>query len=246
METKPETGAPALPAPTKPHKTASEASVRPWITSAVTRTAFLHKSTEMEEMLAHASLIEERCKAVSTGDMSLPEQMLVSQAMSLDMIFNDLAQRGASNVGTHLPSVEVYMRMALKAQAQCAATLRVLGELRSPRSVMFVKEQQNNVAHGNQQVNNHAPVTARSAESRPVSTENTLPVDSRVREGSQTHTNELLTDQNHAEEMDLRTACAPGRGNQDLAAVGGIDRPEVMSRQDGRLDERCEARAEIG
>lgn len=222
----------ALPPPKKPYRSASESAIHPSVTSSLTRTRFLQKTVDADELLEHAKMIQQRARDVSAGNMSLPEEMLLAQAMSLDMIFNHLAQRGADNIGTHLPTVETYMRMALKAQSQCSATLRVLGELRAPRSVMFIKEQQNNVAHGHQQVNNHAPVTSA--------------VTTHVRREPVTPTNELLAENSHAEEMDLRTACSPGRSHPDMAAVGGIDRPENGARQEGFVDERGEARHEVG
>jgi len=50
-------------------------------------------------------------------------------------------------------AAESYMRLALRAQNQCQATLRTLGEIKSPKNVAFVK--QANIAK-NQQVNNNA------------------------------------------------------------------------------------------
>lgn len=226
----------ALPPPKKPYRSASESAIHPSVTSSLTRTRFLQKTVDADELLDHAKMIQQRARDVSAGNMSLPEEMLLAQAMSLDMIFNHLAQRGADNIGTHLPTVETYMRMALKAQSQCSATLRVLGELRAPRSVMFIKEQQNNVAHGHQQVNNHAPVTSAV----------TTPVTTHVRRETVTPTNELLAERSHAEEMDSRAACSPGRSHPDMAPVGSVDGSKIAARQESVLEERSEARHEIG
>ena len=46
----------------------------------------------------------------------------------------------------------MYKRQALKAQAQCRATLEALAEIKNPRPVAFVK--QANISGGHQQVNN--------------------------------------------------------------------------------------------
>lgn len=58
-------------------------------------------------------------------------------------------------------------RLALKAQAQGVRTLEVLGALKNPQPVAFVK--QANIAHGPQQVNNGAtePLPARESEKAP-------------------------------------------------------------------------------
>jgi hypothetical protein len=44
------------------------------------------------------------------------------------------------------------MRLALKAQSQCRATIETLAEIKNPQPVAFV--QQADVAHGPQQINN--------------------------------------------------------------------------------------------
>jgi len=65
------------------------------------------------------------------------------------------------------------MRMAMKAQAQCAMSLRVLGELKTPKQVAFVKQQ--NVSQGHQQVNNGVVVQPATADVRAhEKTENTV------------------------------------------------------------------------
>jgi hypothetical protein len=46
---------------------------------------------------------------------------------------------------------ETYLRLALKAQSQCRATLETLAAIRNPQPVAFVR--QANIAHGPQQLN---------------------------------------------------------------------------------------------
>jgi hypothetical protein len=48
----------------------------------------------------------------------------------------------------------MYMRLALKAQSQCRATIETIAEMKNPKPIAFV--QQANIAHGPQQVNNTA------------------------------------------------------------------------------------------
>lgn len=93
-------------------------------------------------------------EAVNAGDLSAAERLLNSQAVALNAIFNEMARRAALNMGEYLPATETYMRLALKAQAQCRATVEALAEMKQPRAVAFVH--QANIAAGPQQVNNVA------------------------------------------------------------------------------------------
>ena len=76
--------------------------------------------------------------------------MLFGQAMTLETIFTSLARR--ANSLEYLNHFQTYLGMALKAQAQCRATLEALAEIKNPRPVAFVK--QANITNGPQQVNN--------------------------------------------------------------------------------------------
>jgi hypothetical protein len=78
------------------------------------------------------------------------EAMLVSQATALQTIFTDLARKAQAQ--TYQKQLEVYLGLALKAQAQSRATISALVDLKYPRQATFVK--QANIAHGPQQVNN--------------------------------------------------------------------------------------------
>ncbi|OQW85759.1 MAG: hypothetical protein BWK72_20720 [Rhodoferax ferrireducens] len=87
---------------------------------------------------------------VSSGNMSRVEKMLTQQALTLDAIFNNMAQR--SHKQDSFKGIEVLMRLALKAQAQSRATVEALAEIKNPKPVTFVK--QANMSQGHQQVNN--------------------------------------------------------------------------------------------
>jgi hypothetical protein len=95
----------------------------------------------------------EQFKKVQAGDMQPVEAMLYGQAKTLETIFTSLARRAAHNEG--LKQFQVNLTLALKAQAQCRATLEALAEIKNPRPVMFAK--QANVTSGPQQVNNGIP-----------------------------------------------------------------------------------------
>ena len=64
---------------------------------------------------------------------------------------------------------ETYLRLALKAQAQCRTTWESLAEIKNPRAVAFVR--QANIAHGPQQVNN-GTVASQDAPTRAEKSEN--------------------------------------------------------------------------
>lgn len=85
--------------------------------------------------------------------LSLTENLLMSQAQSLNSIFCDLAVK--ANRQSNVDVMEKLLRLSLKAQSQCRATLETLANIKNP-PVVFVK--QANIAH-NQQVNNHQTST---------------------------------------------------------------------------------------
>lgn len=103
------------------------------------------------------SVMRDKVGKVNTGDTNELEATLTAQAVSLDAIFNELARRAALNMGEYMQATETYMRLALKAQAQCARTIEVLAAIKNP-PVIFAK--QANIANGPQQVNNGTPAHA--------------------------------------------------------------------------------------
>jgi hypothetical protein len=144
------------------------------------------------------ALIDElggQVEAVNEGDMSRPEALLIAQAHTLDALFGRLLDASIKNMGEYLSATESYMRLALKAQSQCAQTIRVLNELKSPKNVAFI--QQANLSNGHQQVNN-----------------------SPARENDNQQ-NELLEAQ-HGERLDFGTQAAAGGADKDMETVGAI------------------------
>lgn len=99
--------------------------------------------------------------AVVAGDLGRVERMLIGQAITLDTIFANLAERASRQ--TFLKNTETYLRLAMKAQAQCRATAEALALLKNPQPYI----RQANIANGPQQVNNayasasaHNPIPA--------------------------------------------------------------------------------------
>lgn len=71
----------------------------------------------------------ENCKAVRNGDLGNQKDMLTCQATTLDTLFTELAGRAVNNLGHYPETVERYMRLALKAQSQCKATIEALDKI---------------------------------------------------------------------------------------------------------------------
>jgi hypothetical protein len=89
--------------------------------------------------------------AIKKNDLRGCEEMLYSQAHALAAIFESLAVQARGEAEEFLPNFEVSMRLALKAQSQCRATLETLAIMKNPPAVF---SQQANIAQGPQQVNN--------------------------------------------------------------------------------------------
>ena len=151
--TKAKKATPTPPATTPDKRTldAHELVLSPSIQSAVGIKAWSGFAGEVDlaELLDG---LRDRVKKVQDGDMTPIESMLFLQAMALETIFTSLSRRAASN--DTLKPFQANMTLALKAQAQCRATLEALAEIKNPRPVAFVK--QANISSGHQQVNNAA------------------------------------------------------------------------------------------
>lgn len=145
--------------------------------------------------------IVDAAERVNRGDLADVEALLLAQATTLNALFSQLAHRGQKNMGEHLDAADRYMRLALKAQSQCRATVETLAAMKNPPTV-FAK--QANIAHGPQQVNNGLPLAhAEISDSEP---------------------NKLLEAQ--GERLELGAAGATGAGDPPLATVGTRHRTE--------------------
>lgn len=146
--------------------------------------------------------LRDQAAAVQGGDLSHAEAMLINQASSLQALFVRLSERAMEQA--HMPNLEGFMRLALRAQSQCRATLETLATIKNP-PIIYAK--QANVTSGPQQINNGtaAPSQAREIES----------------EQSQ------LLRASHGEWMDNGTAGAAIPSYSTVEAVEEIDRAEV-------------------
>jgi hypothetical protein len=157
-----------------------------------------------------AKELQDTAKALNGGDLSAAVTMLSSQALALNAIFGELARRSSANMGEYIDASERYMRLALKAQGQCRATLETLAAIKNP-PVLFARQANINNG-GQQQVNNGAQASgAGSPSPAPASKSSTQP-------------NKLL-EASHGERMDLGAQTAAGRTHQVMDPVAVLNRP---------------------
>lgn len=193
----------------------SHHALRPSVTAAVTINSFLSPG-EHSSLPALLDELDTQTKDIWAGNLNRPEAMLSAQAHSLDAIYNVLAQKaGAALKSGNLASTEAYLRMALKAQGQCRMTLEALGELKSPKSAMFIR--QANIA--DQQVNQAFAVNGAPSHTH-----------AHVKITDEFLTNKLLEVQ-HGERMDGRTASTAISNDSKLEAMAEILRPKNRSRK---------------
>jgi hypothetical protein len=150
----------------------------------------------------------QRCdQRAGRSELARAEALLTAQAYTLNPIFHKLARKA-----THCEYLnDVNLRLALKAQSQCRATLETLAAIKNPPPVAFVR--QANIAHGPQQVNNGA----------------VQPGDpTRARETEKSH-NKLLEPQDE-QRLDTGTQGPTGVPDSALETVGAIHRPKDRGR----------------
>ncbi len=124
------------------------------------------------------------------GNLGRFEHLLATQALTLDLMFHNLAQRAGRQ--HDIKNLEALMRLALKAQTQARATIETLATVKNP--VPYIR--QANIAHGHQQVNNGSAPRAGKRKTAP---------------------NKLM--ETHHERLDRSTPATPGRADQALEAV---------------------------
>lgn len=152
-------------------------------------------------------VLREQDEKVRQGDLSRAESMLIGQATALQAIFTRLAERAMAN--TEIAPFEANLKMALRAQSQCRATLETLAAIKNP-PVIYAK--QANVTTGPQQINNSIPMTTQARE-----------IENAPNQLSGATTNELCSD--------ARAPSNEGKTNQEMEAVGKINRPQNQRRK---------------
>lgn len=196
----------ALPGEDQP-PSFGQLALQPNIRAAVTIQGYSREYGDLDTAKLTAELNNElsnQARAVNEGDLKRSEGMLTSQAHTLDAILNNLAQRASQ--AKYMDDLDRYLRLGLKAQSQCRATLETLATIKNPQPVAFVR--QANIAHGPQQVNNRGAAAASRAEE------------------PENQPNKVLEHQ-HAERLDFGTAGAAVGSDPAMATVGTFDRAEV-------------------
>lgn len=154
------------------------------------------------------ALREQAHLVTDKDDLSRAEAMLICQATTLDALFCSLTRRAVAQDMLH--PYEVHFRLALRAQAQCRATLETLAAIKNP-PVLIAK--QANIAHGPQQVNN-----------------GTLPTDEPSRAREAENTQNRLLEQDHGERLDTLTAGTAIGADPAMAPLGAVHRPQDRER----------------
>jgi hypothetical protein len=131
------------------------------------------------------------------GELGRFERVLTNQFLTLDALFNNLAQRSGRQES--FKGIEVLMRLALKAQSQARATAETLALIKNPMPYI----RQANIANGPQQVNNGQQATGAGS--------------------FQSGQNKLLEAQ-HGNTLDIGATATAGRADQALETVGAVHR----------------------
>lgn len=185
----------------------TEIQLSPLINNALTLQVVAAGNSDKIDITEAVEVMKEKSEKIIAGDLSELEATLVAQVITLNTIYNTLILRSAHSMGNSLKITETYMRLALKAQAQCTRTVEILAAMKNPPIVIA---KQANIAQGHQQINNgnqsatHAGKTINSA-------------------------NELLSEDSNAA-LDTRGTVEAGGINQELAAVETVDRGKDTNR----------------
>lgn len=182
-------------------------AVSPFFSNASTAQDFQSNTIGDLNLTQMVAALKDQVKETK-ANLGRAEDTLISQAVTLNSIFTELARRSAINMGQHLEAMDRYMRLALKAQSQCRATLETLAAIKNP-PVVFAK--QANIAH-NQQVNQ----TVTNEE--PAFTANTHASRTRAHVENSESPNELI--EAKPNELDTRAPSTPSHANSELAAMG--------------------------
>ena len=182
----------------------AEIVLRPAVQAAVTLEKYDKRFGDLD-LTALVEALDEQTAEVKKGDLGRCEEMLTAQAHTLDAMFNGMARRAVN--AEYRDAMECYMKLALRAQSQCRATVEALSEMKNPRNVSFVR--QANITNGPQQVNNgtHAQLNQ-----------------SRTEENHYLQ-NKLLSEQLNGPPMDPRATRQAVGVNPAVETVGAINWP---------------------
>jgi hypothetical protein len=194
----------------------AEVLLKPHIQAARTIHGYFEEKTSSKAMPLVAALMKKQVQGEPLLDK---ETMLSAQALSLEAIFNHLAQKAAgvpviSSKQLHI--VDNLLRLGLKAQSQCRATLETLHQIQNPFNGTVIKQQ--NVAY-QQQVNN-------GVEPNPslLLKKKTVPGSHKTKK-IKNPTNELLEAQDEKQRLDTGTPIKTSTAHSTLETLETVNRP---------------------
>ncbi|WP_321327000.1 hypothetical protein [uncultured Parasphingorhabdus sp.] len=88
-----------------------------------------HFSGKQPDLTDTVEIMAQACEKVRANDLSDQRDILTSQAMALDAVFTIMVSRAENNLKDHFSAAERFMRLGLKAQAQCRTTIETLDRL---------------------------------------------------------------------------------------------------------------------
>ncbi len=167
------------------------------------------KGTWKADTNAIINTLKEGTDKLRTNNLAAAEDMLLSQAQVLDVLFNKyILMAGRSE---YMNSLKIYSEIAFKAQRQCRASLEALAEIKNPKPYI-----QNNKAHY-QQVNNGTVLSEGN-------NSNNTRTHAHAGE-NQKSSNGLLEDKTHEQQwLDAGAPETAGRNDKELETVGAQHR----------------------
>ncbi len=191
-----------LPANKSMEAVIAELAASPIPTSAAVTVDFASGAFGEVSLMEAIGVLTDKVAAVKRGDLGGVEATLTAQAVALNSIFGEMARRSAANMGRQVDVCERYMRLALKAQNQCRATLETLAEIKNPPVVIA---RQANFAAGPQQVNNGIATPASAPAGKKKKAQN------------------KLLESDDGKRLDPRAKSQTIRVNPAMAAMGAVD-----------------------
>lgn len=204
------------------------------VSNAMTTRHFLENSQPGLSITDVVNSLKDHGQRVNENDLAASEQMLMAQSVALNAIFTELARRSALNMGEYLDASERYMRLALKAQGQCRATVETLAAIKNP-PIVYAK--QANITSGPQQVNNG--VLSGPKEGTSGFSDALTPVHAH---GQNTNPSNELLEIADGTRLDAGTQGQTGLPNPWLATVEAINRAKVGGGKGPSLSKQPQAR----
>jgi hypothetical protein len=162
----------------------------------------------------------------SDDHSKLSADMLIAQANALQAMFVEMARRALKQERTS--HYETHLRLALRAQNQCRATLETLAVIKNP-TVVFARQANINNG-GQQQVNNHGV---------PAPASHACGQESSIQQSK-------LLETDDGQRMDSGAKGATSRADPVMASMGEVDGAPVAHRQGRSRKEQLEGRNKGG